>query len=140
MKRNRILLTSILLMASSIGCGHAPLSIYLAKYWLQTKTGPATIDIDGQWDAGEWGEAVFHQKDKTVYGSIGGYTAEGIIDGDKLYLVISARDSFRYHAILQLRDGWLQGKYGVPIATEGKYIYDTTVTRPWTLIRKENRP
>lgn len=137
MKRNISLLGNLLLLASLIGCMRAPLSIYPAKYWLNTKTGPAAVNINGQRNAGEWGEAYFYQKDKMVSGLIGGYTVEGVVEGEKLYLVISANGTFQYHAILQMSDGVLQGKYGVPSAEGGKYTFDTTADKLMIIFPKK---
>ncbi len=79
--------------------------------WLDTVKGAPKINIEGQWDCAEWGPAVFIQKDRTVTGSIGSYTVEGVVSGDTAYLLIGYGGTFYYYTVLKPHKELLMGRY-----------------------------
>lgn len=80
--------------------------------WLSDQTGPAAINISGNWTSNDWGQASFSQSGRRVTGTLGGYTVHGVVSGERAYLLIAQGDWYYYSAVLELqRPGLLTGRF-----------------------------
>ncbi|RIX49608.1 MAG: hypothetical protein D3M94_00985 [Rhodocyclales bacterium GT-UBC] len=97
-----------------------------AAPWLDLRSGSGDYDISGRWDSGSswsgsWGEANFIQDGARFYGQLGSYNVEGALNGNAMYLSLSAGKRVYYTALLK-RDA--EGGYS------GKVVQDTFVDGP----------
>lgn len=80
--------------------------------WLSDQTGPADINLSGSWISDDWGRATLLQNGRRVSGSLGGYEVEGVVSGQRAYLLIAQGDWYYYSAVLELqRPGLLTGRF-----------------------------
>lgn len=84
--------------------------------WLADKTASARINVTGTWHTDDWGGAILRQSGRQVTGTIGQFTAKGVVSGSKLYLLLSENDWIYYTAILdQPSSGQLVGFYSYTV-------------------------
>ncbi|MFA7343777.1 MAG: hypothetical protein WC003_05690 [Terrimicrobiaceae bacterium] len=96
--------------------------------WLSDQTGPAAINIAGNWTSNDWGRASFTQTGRKITGTIGDYTVRGVASGDRAYLLIAQGEWYYYSAVLELqRPGLLTGRFSRAIP------YVRSVGRPMRL-------
>lgn len=74
--------------------------------WLESQKGVPTINITGEWDAGwvikgGWGGVNVVQQGNQVVGTMGLYNVEGVVNGNKIYLVLKSGSRIYYTASLQ---------------------------------------
>lgn len=87
-----------------------------AAPWLDQRAGKSEYDISGRWDSGSswsgsWGEANFIQDGARFYGQLGSYNVEGAVNGNAMYLALSAGKRVYYTALLKRdADGAYAGK------------------------------
>jgi hypothetical protein len=89
--------------------------------WLPANAGRPGINVAGDWDSPDWGEAHFKQAGSRVTGILGDYPIGGVINGDKLYLAITSNGWTDYTAVLSSQfGGSLAGSYcgSVPFVSE----------------------
>lgn len=80
--------------------------------WLSDQTEPAGFNLSGNWISDDWGRATLIQNGRRVSGSLGGYEVEGIVSGQRAYLLIAQGDWYYYSAVLELqRPGLLTGRF-----------------------------
>lgn len=112
--------TVLLLVAALAGCsfvrefndGRYNRNNKTGDRWLSDQLDPAGINIAGNWTSDDWGHAAFEQSDRTVTGTIGGYTVKGVVSGERAYLLIAQGEWYYYSAILELqRPGLLTGRF-----------------------------
>lgn len=114
------------LLALTLGGCSSTLTRSDATPWLDLRAGAADYDISGRWESGSswsgsWGEANFIQDGARFYGQLGSYNVEGAVNGNAMYLALSAGKRVYYTALLK-RDA--DGAYA------GKVMQDTIVDGP----------
>lgn len=57
--------------------------------WLSDQMLPAEVNVSGTWQSRDWGKCFFSQTDRNVRGYVGDYQAEGVVSGNKAYIVLS---------------------------------------------------
>ena len=99
------------------------------REWLDSHSVAAIpeMNIEGRWTSPDWGETQLYQQGKSVTGSIGGYSVQGVVNGTTAYLVLPSVIHARYTVVLWrdksdlLVGKWLRGAiasgpgYGYPI-------------------------
>lgn len=84
--------------------------------WLESRAGTVNENIAGKWTTAggigaNWGEASFIQDGSRFYGTLGSYNVEGAINGDRVYLALSAGKKVYYTARLnRMADGSYAGQ------------------------------
>src|SRR5208337_2728531 len=84
------------------------------KAWLDAKTEPAEVNVDGTWDSSEWGMMLLHQAKnaREVTGTSDNWEIEGVVSGKKVFHVFSSKGRLVYTAeASQKEDGSLSGSY-----------------------------
>jgi len=82
--------------------------------WLDAHTDPAAINVAGNWYEHDWGTiALIQAKDsREVTGSGDGWDINGVVSGNKVYLLFSAHGEVMYSAILTaVSNSDLNGSY-----------------------------
>ena len=82
-----------------------------AMSWLESQRRSPRIVIDGKWNSDDWGEANLSQRGRRVQGTIGGYDAEGVVSGTRVYLVITYNGSVHYTAVAKATTNRINGTY-----------------------------
>lgn len=70
--------------------------------WLSDQMLPAEINVSGNWQSRDWGKAFFSQTDRQVRGYLGDYPVEGVVSGNKAYLVLSQGGWQYYSVVLEM--------------------------------------
>lgn len=80
--------------------------------WLSDQSEPAGFSLSGNWISDDWGRATLIQNGRRVSGSLGGYEVQGVVSGQRAYLLIAQGDWYYYSAVLELqRPGLLTGRF-----------------------------
>lgn len=74
----------------------------LGEAWLSDQMFPPEISIAGTWKSPAWGKAFFAQTGAKVRGYLGDYPVEGVVSGNKAYLLVSQGGWYYYSAVLEL--------------------------------------
>jgi hypothetical protein len=84
-----------------------------ADQWLQANIGSSGLKVTGAWEAEEsgWGSIRFEQRGSRVDGTMGNYSARGVLRGSRLFLALSSGGYVYYTAVLVKRDETLTGFY-----------------------------
>lgn len=106
MKLTKTLMAFLLVLTMS-ACGG--LTREDTNAWLDTKIGPANINLTGEWDTGGvwtggWGKGSFIQEGRKFSGTLGLYFAEGTVSDDEIYMVIFSGKKIYYTALLKKVD------------------------------------
>ncbi len=92
------------------------------KAWLDRNSEPASIDVNGVWQAKEWGGITLKQAEgsREVTGFTGdGWNIKGVVSGKKVFLLFCTRKSVEYSAELTAEgEKTLGGHYARGIMTE----------------------
>lgn len=113
MRFSRLLATT-LLGFSLAACGSLTRSD--TQPWLEQRMGTTEHHIAGQWSTGgswggNWGDANLIQDGSRFYGQLGSYTVDGTLNGNAMYMVLSAGKKVYYTAALKRdQDGNYAGK------------------------------
>jgi hypothetical protein len=72
------------------------------KAWLDSQKDPAEINVNGAWDADEWGTVHLNQSEgsRDVTGNGDGYDIVGVVSGKRLFLLFSEKHTVEYCATL----------------------------------------
>lgn len=102
-----MLTITVLLCALYISC--AGIDTKQSNAWLSSKAGKSTFDITGKWDAGGvftggWGQGNLLQEENKVYGTLGLYNVNGVINDDEVFLVLSSGGRLYYTAKLKISE------------------------------------
>lgn len=89
-------------------CISFPISLAAAKVevegkaWLDSQKDPAEINVNGVWDAEEWGALHLKQSEgsRDVSGNGDGYDITGVVSGKRLFLLFSEKHTVEYCATL----------------------------------------
>jgi hypothetical protein len=89
-------------------CASFPASLGAAKVevegkaWLDAQKDPAELNVNGAWDADEWGTLHLTQSDgsRDVHGNGDGYDILGVVSGKRLFLLFSEKHTVEYCATL----------------------------------------
>jgi hypothetical protein len=79
--------------SQNVAMGHA---------WISDQILPAAIDISGTWKSRDWGDTVLTQTGRTVKGYVGDYPVDGVVSGQKAYLLASDGGWYRYSIVLEM--------------------------------------
>ena len=94
------------------------------KEWLAGYNEPATVNVNGTWQAKEWGQItlVQAQGSRDVTGNGDGWDITGVVSGNTAYLLFSGRGGvIAYSAKLTMEgDNKLNGSYSRFGAAKGK--------------------
>jgi hypothetical protein len=89
--------------------------------WLDARTEPAAINVNGAWHAGQWGRVTLNQAQgsREVTGSGDGWDILGVVSGTKVCLLFLSKGRVAYAAELT-PDGpdALNGRYADGLLTE----------------------
>ncbi|MGA2739288.1 MAG: hypothetical protein ABSG65_17845 [Bryobacteraceae bacterium] len=90
------------------------------REWLDSKTDPAEINVNGTWYGGVWGRVILKQAEgsREVTGTGDEWDILGIVSGRNLYLLFSHKGHIAYSAELS-QDGpnALAGRYADGLLT-----------------------
>ncbi|MCK9589279.1 MAG: hypothetical protein WC076_06000 [Terrimicrobiaceae bacterium] len=116
----RGIVSGLLLLAVLSGCSYVT-EFNDARYnrnnktgdnWLSDQSEPAGIEIGGNWTSDDWGHASFTQSGRRITGTIGSYSVQGVVSGERAYLLIAQGDWYYYSAVLEFqRPGLLAGRF-----------------------------
>jgi len=84
------------------------------KAWLAQYNEAAAINVNGSWNAGDWGKIVLTQAEgsREVTGSGDGWKIDGVVSGKKIYLLFSHKGRVNYCAELTAESAdLLTGEY-----------------------------
>jgi hypothetical protein len=114
MKQLTLALTMLLLcIAFPISLGAAKVEVE-GKAWLDAQKDPPTMNVNGAWDADDWGTLHLTQSEgsRDVTGNGAGYDITGVVSGKNLFLLFAQKDTVEYCATLS-PDGEnsLSGRY-----------------------------
>jgi hypothetical protein len=72
------------------------------KAWLDSQKDPAELNVNGAWDADEWGTLHLTQSEgsRDVKGNGDGYDIVGVVSGKRLFLLFSEKHTVEYCATL----------------------------------------
>lgn len=72
------------------------------KAWLDSQKDPAEINVNGVWDAEDWGALHLTQAEgsRDVTGNGDGYDILGVVSGKRLFLLFSEKHTVEYCATL----------------------------------------
>jgi hypothetical protein len=72
------------------------------KIWLDSKQGAPEINVNGTWTAKAWGKVILNQAEgsRDIVGRGDGWNIMGVVAGNKVYLLFSARGRVNYAAEL----------------------------------------
>jgi hypothetical protein len=102
-----------------------------AKQWLAANTGTASINVSGRWHAESWGGALLTQTGNKITGTIGEYTANGVVKGRIAYIALS-EGGWVYYTVMAkpTSSGTFEGFYSgeVPFSQADQRIF--TMIRP----------
>lgn len=102
-----------------------------ARAWLAANPAAGHARVAGNWTPDEegWGNAALKQEGSRVSGTIGLYTVEGHVSGEKLYLVMSEGGWAYYSAVLKKKGDTLVGFYSSAVPFSTKDQDDFVLTR-----------
>ncbi len=91
--------------------------------WLSSKAGRAGMNVEGAWEALEYGwggPGRFVQQGNQVTGALGNYTVRGVVNGNTLYLAFISSGWTYYTGVVQKRGALLGGFYSssVPFSAQ----------------------
>jgi hypothetical protein len=84
------------------------------RAWLAQYTDAAQVNVNGTWNGGSWGKVVLQQAEgsREVAGRGDGWTINGVVSGQKVYLLFSHKGRVNYCAELDgATPGALTGGY-----------------------------
>ena len=84
------------------------------KAWLDSQKDPAELNVNGVWDAEDWGTLHLNQTagSRDVSGSGDGYDILGVVSGKRLFLLFSEKHTVEYCATLSpAAENTLTGTY-----------------------------
>jgi hypothetical protein len=125
MKKIILCSIAIVLFLSCAGLTRKDTNAWLTRVVVE-KEAPE-VNLNGLWDSGGgvmtggWGDGNFVQEGKKVYGSLGFYYVDGIVNGKKVYFALSSGNKVYYTARLTSSDN---GKKLTGRACEGAFIDD----------------
>ncbi len=95
-----LLIVAILAFASSANARNSLDT--RGKKWLDARSDPALINVDGNWFAKDWGQIVLNQarNSRDVTGNDDGWDITGVVSGKQLFLLFSSRGGVVYSAVL----------------------------------------
>ena len=107
MKRLAFLLVAVFALSSCETLQHFRSERYsrnndVGKAWLSDQTLPPQINVSGNWKSEDWGSCYLGQNGAQVGGHLGDYPVEGVVSGDKVYLLVSQGGWYYYSAILEM--------------------------------------
>ena len=101
-----------------------------ARSWLSDQVMPAQINVSGHWNSPSWGKVFLAQNDRAVNGYIGDYNVEGVVSGNKAYLLARDGDWYYYSIILEMpAESLLIGYYSKSIPYKSSNSGDLRFTR-----------
>lgn len=77
-------------------------NIALGHAWISDQTFPAGINVAGSWRSSEWGEAFLSQTDRALKGHFGEYAVDGVVSGQKAYLLASKDGWYHFSIVLEM--------------------------------------
>lgn len=95
----------------------------LGKAWLSDQVLPPEINVVGNWRSSVWGDSFLSQDGSRVRGHLGDYPVEGVVSGQKVYLLASQGGWYYYSMVLEMPGpDILIGYYsrGVPYKTANR--------------------
>jgi hypothetical protein len=101
-----------------------------AKNWLDANAGKSYINVSGRWHAESWGGALLTQTGNKITGTIGEYTANGVVKGSTVYIALSS-DGWVYYTVMAkpAPTGALEGFYC------GDVPFSPTDEKTFTMVR-----
>jgi hypothetical protein len=79
--------------SNNVAMGHA---------WISDQILPAEINVAGSWKSREWGEVFLSQTGRAVKGHVGDYPVDGVVSGQKVYLLASQGGWYHYSLVLEM--------------------------------------
>ena len=70
--------------------------------WLSDQMLPPQINVSGNWKSSDWGDTYLGQNGAKVGGHLGDYPVNGVVSGDKVYLLVSQGGWYYYSATLEM--------------------------------------
>jgi hypothetical protein len=70
--------------------------------WISDQTLPAEINVAGSWRSREWGNVSLSQRGRAVNGRIDEYQVDGVVSGQKVYLLASHAGWYYYSLVLEM--------------------------------------
>jgi hypothetical protein len=101
-------------------CISFPISLTAAKVevegkaWLDAQKDPPAINVNGAWDADDWGTLRLNQAEgsRDVTGNGAGYDIVGVVSGKRLFLLFAEKHTVAYCATLSSNgENSLEGTY-----------------------------
>ncbi|MGA2325953.1 MAG: hypothetical protein ABSH05_06660 [Bryobacteraceae bacterium] len=92
------------------------------KWWLGTHTEAAAVNVTGEWHDKAWGRVTLSQAEGTrqVTGSGDGWNIDGVVSGNKVFLIFSSHGNVEYSAELSAdAPNALNGSYARGVGLEG---------------------
>jgi hypothetical protein len=77
-------------------------NIALGHAWISDQAFPAGINVAGSWRSSEWGDVFLSQTDRVLKGHFGKYHVDGVVSGQKAYLLASQGGWYQYSIILEM--------------------------------------
>jgi hypothetical protein len=114
MKQQTFIVTLLLV------CFSFPTSLAAAKVevegkaWLDSQKDPPAINVNGAWDADDWGTLHLSQSEgsRDVTGNGAGYDIVGVVSGKRLFLLFAEKHTVEYCATLSPNgENSLEGTY-----------------------------
>jgi hypothetical protein len=104
MKRSLFLVSAVgvvLMLAVGLSARDRDLSTK-GKAWLDAHNEPATINVNGDWQAKSWGKVVLNQAQgsRDLAGRSGDWDISGVVSGKQVFLLFSYQDKVNYSAEL----------------------------------------
>jgi hypothetical protein len=90
------------------------------KAWLDANRAPATLNVTGIWDGGDWGLVALTQRsgDRSIIGTADGWDVTGVVSGDAVFLLFWRKDKVAFSARLAIDNPTqLAGVYAKGILT-----------------------
>jgi hypothetical protein len=74
------------------------------KAWLEAKTGPPEINVNGSWASEDWGAVLLNQTQgsREVTGASDNWEISGVVSGKEVFLLFSSKGRVGYSAELSL--------------------------------------
>src|ERR1035441_2898594 len=124
----RILLVALAAGMAALAFGQS--QAQEGKAWLDANQEPATINVTGLWQGGEWGRISLNQREggRRIIGTGDGWDISGVVSGNNVYLVLFHKEKIAYTAKLTAES---------PVLLTGVYasglLYANSKTRPLRL-------
>jgi hypothetical protein len=84
------------------------------KAWLDAQKDPPAMNVNGVWDADDWGTLHLNQAEgsRDVTGNGAGYDIVGVVSGKRLFLLFAEKHTVEYCATLSPNaENSLEGRY-----------------------------